>query len=198
MSYSSSIPNASDPRAQSQKQILANFQAINSVWAVNHSSLIGTDEQGQHDVLTMRRQSGDPTTTATQVALYNKLVSSIPELFFRPASNGTPIQLTSSSISDNTSFPDDEYTFVAGPFIVYAGIMRNPAGIPQGTVKTLVGGTTLLFASLTTFSASRLTIANTPLYAMASTLNTPANSFTVDFVAGTLKIPILYYLAVGV
>lgn len=197
MSYSSSIPNASDPRAQSQRQILANFQAINTTWAVNHASLVGTDPIGQHKVLTMRRQTNDPTTTATQIALYSKLVSSIPELFFRPKNNGTPIQLTYSSVSDNELFPDDEQSFIAGPFIVYCGIIRNPAGIPAGTVKTLTGGTTLRYVSLTTFGATRLTVANTPLYAVATDLNTPANSFTVSYIGGTLKIPVLYYLAIG-
>lgn len=111
MSYSSSIPNASDPRAQSQGQILANFQAINSVWSVNHNNLIGTDPQGQHKVLTIRPQTVDPTTTATQVGLYVKNVSSIPELFFRPKSNATPIQLTYPTISAGSG--DTQQSFLA-------------------------------------------------------------------------------------
>jgi len=194
MSYSSSIPNASDPRAQSQGQINANFQAINTVFSVNHASLTGTATKGQHNVLTIRPQTIDPTTGVGQVSLYNKRVNNIPELFFRPPSNATPIQLTAPTISQTG---DDQQSFVAGPFIVYCGVMRNNAGIPSGTVKTLIGGTTLLFASLTTSSASSLTGANVPFYAIATTLNTPANSFTVNFVAGALKIPILYYFAIG-
>ncbi len=194
MSYSSSIPNASDPRAQSQGQINANFQAINSVWAVNHANLTGEATQGQHDVLTFRPESNDPTTTANQVALYNKLVSGIPELFFRPKSNATPIQLTYPTVT--TGVTAQQQSFVAGPFIIYAGFLRPVGGITNGQVVTLANGTTLLYVNVTQAVA---TSTNVVTSVIANTYNTPANSFTIRFVANpTIKIPVLYYFAIGV
>jgi len=141
MSYTHNIPNSSDARAESQIQILSNFQTLNSVWSVNHTPLTSTESQGQHKVLTMRNQTVDPTTAANQVALYNKLVSSIPELFFRPASNGTPIQLTYPSyttgnptvvvVAGPTGYTNYIWqTFVPGPFVIYAGYITNP--LPTG------------------------------------------------------------------
>lgn len=100
MSFNPGIPNASDLLLQSQSQIRANYQAINQVFNANHSILTSnSNTMGMHSVLTMRPQSMDPSTDSTHVAFYNKLVSSVPELFFRPNSNQTPIQLTYPSIS---------------------------------------------------------------------------------------------------
>lgn len=193
MSYSTSIPNASDPRAQSQSQLLANFQALNSVWAVNHSNLTGDAPQGRHDVLTIRSQTVDPTTSASQVALYNKVVSSIPELFFRPKSNGTPIQLTYPSQSATSG--TQQYSFVAGPFVINGGFILNPSGIPSGTPITVPGGSSILFASCTTSGATYLTTATPPKYVVP--MNIVGNTFDVYFLPGTLKVTILYYLTIG-
>src|SRR4029077_18551507 len=124
LAYNPNIPQVTDNRTQSAGQILANFQTINRVFADNHIALTVTDNvPGRHSVLTMRPQSVDPTTTANNVALYNKIVSSVPELFFRPNNNQTPIQLTYPSISTGlaSTNPDvyntDQYTFLAGPFV---------------------------------------------------------------------------------
>lgn len=142
MSYNTAIPQGTDPILQSQSQILSNFIAINSVWAKNHYSLTQPSEfQGGHNVLTMRPQSGDPTTDATHVSLYSKLDgSSIPQLFFRPISNQTPIQLTYSSL--NTAISNTQYSFVAGPFVFYMGKI---VGATDGQVINLLPVTTLIY-----------------------------------------------------
>jgi hypothetical protein len=192
MSYSAGIPNATDPRALSQKQMLANFQTINTVWAVNHTNLTGTSPTGQHDVLTIRRQTTDPTTTATQVSLYNKLVSSIPELFFRPKNNGTPIQLTYPTI--NAGSGDTQQTFIAGPFIVYAGILTG--GVTNGQVVTLTPSSTLIYANVTGIDVSASIERNIGI--VATTLNTPLSSFTVNFfVSPVAPVENIYYFAIG-
>lgn len=127
----------------SQSQIRANFQAINNTWASNHFPLTGNSLfYGMHNVLVLRPQT-DPTTSATQVALYNKLVSSVPQMFFRPNINQTPIQMTYSSIKADSSAT--QYSFVAGPFIVYGGTISNATN-PQ--TVTLSPGTTLLYVGL--------------------------------------------------
>jgi hypothetical protein len=190
MSYNSAIPQSSDARAQSQGQILANFQAINAVWANNHVPLNPLDNpvQGMHTVLTMRPESGDPTTTASQTALYNKLVSSVPELFFRPASNGTPIQMTYPSLSTTGL---RQYSFVAGPFVVYGGFVNNPV---SGVPITLTPSSTLLYVGLTPYGATGAPTVHLSL--VPTSINTPVNSFTPKFQTGA-TIPIMYYLAIG-
>lgn len=161
-----------------------------------------TDVAGMHNTMTFRKQiAGDPTTTVDQVALYNKLVSTIPELFFRPSNNQTPIQLTYPTISTGlqSSNPDvykpTQYSFVAGPFIIYGGILHNPT---IGQVVTLTPGTSLLYVDLLMTNVKNR-IATLVYDAAATTLNTPANSFTVRYQTGISSTDIdIYYFAIGV
>ena len=192
MGYNSAIPQSTDARAQSQSQILSNFQSINKVWADNHYPL-NTDQnltlQGMHTVLTVRPQGTDPTTAAGQVAFYNKLVSTIPQLFFRPQSNATPIQLTYNTVSTSGA---QQFSFVAGPFIIYGGFFTG--GVTAGTVVTLTPGSSLLYAGLTTSGvAGALNVIKS---AVAANLNSPANSFTIQFTAG-ITVQTVYYFAIG-
>jgi len=190
MSYNSSIPQASDPRALSQSQIKANFQAINAVFANNHTPLTSNVPTiGMHTVLTMRPQNPAPSTSTGQVALYNKLDSnSVPELFFRPQGNATPIQLTYPSVGASTS-PFRYYTFVAGPFVVYAGYVSNPT---NGQVITLTPTTTLIYAGVT--EAAHDTAND---YRFSTATNLSGSTFTIKFVTGGTPTNSVYFLAIG-
>ena len=68
-----------------------------------------------HTLLTLRPQATDPTTAADQIAIYNKLVTGIPEIFYRPNSNQTPIQMTYPSLLTDSS--NAQYSFIAGPLL---------------------------------------------------------------------------------
>src|SRR5580765_4992511 len=93
MSFIPTIPNAGDFILVSQKQLLTNFDEINDAYNVNHAPMQSGDA-GKHTALTMA-VSSDPTTGADEVALYTKSgTGNLPQIFFRPASNGTPIQLS--------------------------------------------------------------------------------------------------------
>lgn len=197
--YNNAIPQAGDFRQVSQQQIKSNFQSINTVWANNHAALTDADQtfQGMHDVLTMRPQMSDPITAAGQVALYNKLVSSIPELFFRPQSNATPIQLTYPSLQTDLQstnpnvYYQQQYTFAAGPFVIYGGLIKNAS---KGQVVTLSPSSTLIYVGLTTAnfvgspSATKSTIPT----------NITGSAFTITcqtFAVGTTFD--VYYIAIG-
>jgi hypothetical protein len=190
-SYNPNIPQTSDPILQSYGQLRANFQQINIAFSDNHVGLTEDPEfSGMHNVLTMRPQGSDPTTTSTQVAIYNKLVSSVPELFFRPSSNQTPIQLTYPSLKNTTL---SQYTFIAGPFVIYTGFINNPT---NGQVVTLTPGTSLKYVDLTAahVSLQGLFIA----MAIPTSINTPANSFTITYeTGGPLGSFGVYYFAIG-
>ena len=196
MSYNSAIPINTDFLPESQPQIKANFQAIFSAFSKNHVNLNETEPgalQGMHNVLTLSKQTTDPLTAVDQIALYNKLVSNIPALFFRPSNNQTPIQLTYPSISTGLqpSNPDvylaEQYSFIAGPFVIYTG----KKSVLDGATITLTPVTTLVYVGCTA-SAGGLSGTKS---AVCPT-NISANTFKVRFASTTATVPI-YYLAIG-
>ena len=194
MSYNPVIPQASSKRVISQRQIQANYTGIFNAFAKNHSTLGNSDTQGMHDVLILRAQPIDPTTTATQVAIYNKLVSSIPNLFYMPNNTQTPIQMNYPSIQiglqpspPNTYFAQ-QYSFVAGPFVVYAGVLVN---VTPNQLVTLLPVTTLRFVGVTVRNFVGVNIVNS----VAAT-NITGNTFNINFQAGTATRDV-YYIAIG-
>jgi hypothetical protein len=194
MSYNTAIPEATDPILLSQGQILANYNAINSVFNNNHYPLTGTNQdfQGMHNFMVMRPQASDPVTDATHTAFYNKLdANSIPELFFKPNNNQTPIQLTYPSL--NTSLSSTApYSFVAGPFVIYAGIIK---GVTNNQVITLSPTTNLLYVGLT---SANITSTNLPTQIRAcvpKNINSPMSTFTV--LTPTIATLDCYYIAIG-
>lgn len=189
MSFNPNIPVVTDQILQSFSQMRANFQSIYNAYATNHVKLDSDQENaGMHNVLTLRPQS-DPVTAANQVAIYNKLVGGIPQLFYAPNSAQTPIQMTYSSIKADSS--NTQYSFVAGPFVIYGGFISSPT---SGTVVTLTPGSTLLYADITVANMKIQTI----FIPLAIPTNLTGNSFTITyqgtFLPGSFDI---YYFAIG-
>ena len=123
MSFNAAIPVVTDPMLKSQLQTKTNFQAMNNVFGQNHLPFTADAEfSGMHSVVTFREQTGDPTTSAIQTSLYTKQVGSLPQLFFRPNSNQTPIQMTNSNVKtglQSTNPPKylaQQYSFIALSF----------------------------------------------------------------------------------
>lgn len=200
MAYNNNVPLGTDPILQSYGQLRANFQAIDAAFADNHVG-ITQDEKiaGKHNMLTLRPVSPDPATLANQIALYNKLVSSVPELFYRPNNNQTAIQLTYPSLQTGlqSTNPDvyfaQQYTFVAGPFIIYGGRITAPT---SGQLVTLTPGTTLLYVDLTVTNPQSGLPINRSNTAVPTGI--AGNSFTITYsnlILGTIDI---YYFAIGV
>lgn len=199
MSYSSNIPNLNDFLSLSQKQMLSNFQEINSSFFRDHVGLTEVSDVGQHKSMTFRPQSGDPTTGATQCALYNKLVSTVPQLFFRPINNGTPIQLTNSNLNTvqtGATF-DSQSSFLAGPFTIYMGYVSN---CPNGQPVILTPSSTLQYVGLSTV------IAQQPIpsqFNIAVPINRTGSqfviqyTFTIPVTVPPTPLPTIYYMAIG-
>lgn len=193
MSYNISIPVATDILAISQRQIVANFTAMNDVFQRNHVAFTASEDLGKHTVLNLQPVA-DPTTNADQIALYNKLVTSVPQLFFRGKSDATPIQLTNSNLNTlQTGSPGGtQSTFLAGPFTVYMGFVV--ASI-SGHVITLTGSTNVVYAGISTYLVEQDAGDSTT----AAISNITGNQFTFTF--STIKIkkpPTIYYMAVGI
>jgi hypothetical protein len=196
MGYNPAIPQAPNPILQSQGQILPNYQIIASAFQVNHVGLTSTNDdlyKGMHNVLTMQKQTVDPTTSATQIALYNKLdANNIPELFFMPSSSQTPIQLTYPSLNTTGA---TQYSFVAGPFVIYGGLITAAT---IGQLITLTPTTNLIYVGLTTANIRNLS-AFANYIAVPTSINSPISTFTIQYQtpnpAGTIID--VYYLAIG-
>lgn len=197
-SFNPNIPQPTDKILQSFYQLRGNFNAINSVFGVNHVALTqDTTISGMHTVLTLRPQTADPTTSADEIALYNKLVTyagkNIPNLFFAPNSSQTPIQMTYPSIKSDDS--DTQYTFMAGPFIIYGGLLKNLTQANNGQLITLTPGTTLIYVDLTVANA----VIGPLIIGMAIPVNISGTSFNINFQPiGIGEKFDLYYLAIGI
>lgn len=89
MAYNPNIPQANNLLSQSQADILNNFTSIGTLLDPNNGAV------------TFPQQVADETTNGTTVALYSKTAGGNTQLFFRPVSNGTPINLTGSLKSQN-------------------------------------------------------------------------------------------------
>jgi len=186
-SFNPLIPTVNDATLQSYFQLRANFQAINSTFAENHSALTrNPDDVGKHTTLTMQPQSGNPTTATDQVGLYSKLVTGVPELFFAPNNSQTPIQLTYPSIKVDGS--NTQYSFIAGPFVVYTGLLL---AVADNQLVTLTPSTTLVYVGLTI--TNRAIILN----GAALPINIAANSFNIHYNSAILN-PDIFYFVIGV
>ena len=101
MAYLPDIPQAQDDPSQSQGQLLANFQELNTFLSVNHLDLNAAG-QGKHKFMQMPEQSSAPTTAADEGALYTKVVSGLTQLFFRTESDGAENQITGAFTASST------------------------------------------------------------------------------------------------
>lgn len=199
MGFNPNIPLAGDFLSVSQKQILSNYQAIANSWLENHVPLTNVENVGMHEVLTLRPQAGDPITLAGQSAIYNKLVSNIPQLFFRPDTNQTPIQMSNENLNtiQTGGTGDAQTSFLAGPFTIYFGFIFN---VTNNQLVTLLPSSTLIYVGLSTMLPAGIAVGQaTTVTAFGMT----GNQFTVAFNDNadgikSPKTPTIYYTAVGI
>jgi hypothetical protein len=192
MTYNPNIPLVTDYMVNSQTQIKSNFQTINSVFAKNHV-LFNVPSQGMHNVLNFRAQTADPTTATDQVSLYTKTIGNDTVLFYAPSNSQTPIQLTYPSIStgllstDPDVFISQQYSFLAGPFVIYLGNITQA----DNTIVTLTPSTTLIYVGLVIITPSDLA------KGAACATNILGNQFTVRLSNGVPAV-LISYIAIGV
>lgn len=88
MAYNQNIPQPADQLKNSQPQLLANFQEINTLVNVNHIGFNLGDE-GKHKFLQMPEQVAAPVTNASEIALFSIVgaISGVTELNFKRSGN---------------------------------------------------------------------------------------------------------------
>ena len=131
--YTPNIPQANDRPSGSQSQILNNFNALETIYGVNHYPWTdASSNQGKHKQVTFPAQTSDPTTIADELALFSKLVGSDLRLFVREANNGAVLPLFSSAQSTVTT-PNFVLT-IPGGIIIQGVRYTTPNPFTSGNV----------------------------------------------------------------
>lgn len=191
MAYNRLIPQATDLISNSQAQLLANFQAIDSGitgtgvgFSRNHVTMSDTTNGGLHfRVDFYQNQGSDPSISGFVSSLYPKSVSGLSELFFN---NGTTIsQLTNLTVTVSGS----NYGCTT-PW----GLKLNWGSF---NVASSVSTTTVTFAVPFTTLQSLVTGISTTNSATVYSINcsASASSFVARSPAGAVG---AYYFAIGV
>lgn len=107
MVFKNNIPQSSDFISQSQKDMIGNFETIDSSWGKQGSSNenIGDhvslkddklDNQGMHKKLTLVEQGSEPAPSTNEITLFSQDTSGKPEIYYRRDGDASGYQLTSS------------------------------------------------------------------------------------------------------
>lgn len=183
MTYSPNIPQGPDVLADSQGGIIQNFQALNTIFGINHLPLTNVSPQsGYHtkvflnDVLV-----ADPNLATPIGAIYTKTVAAASELFFQ-----------------NGALPADVEQLTGLP-IVQVGLnkgIKTPWGLTFnfGTVIAPSAG------ALVTYAIPFTTVVHTVLATEQGNDKVPVSVAGVGLVSMTVyssPTRTVYYLAIG-
>lgn len=102
MAYNSAIPQSTDQLSQSQGQLLANFQAIQTLIGVDHINFNAVN-QGMHNVVEFPSPTTFGGTVGAIIALYAKTSSytSNPVLAFQKQAGGSVVEMTEGALTTN-------------------------------------------------------------------------------------------------
>lgn len=194
MPYNQNIPQSTDALNQSQPQLLANFQAIDTLINVNHVDFDDpSGDQGKHKWVSFPIQASNPATGAAEVALFSRTsaITGANELCYRPSSSGTISEFTSSgqAASGWTRLPSG-ILLKWGNFATIPGAQTNSfpvaANIPvfssifQVIISTKIAGASDTYVLLNSFTTADMTVTST------------ARTTTANAVSGYT------YLAIGI
>lgn len=208
MAYNQNIPQPADQLKNSQPQLLANFQEINTLINANHVGFNLGDE-GKHKFLQMPQQANNPATNNTEIGLVclQGAISNIPELNFVRNNNGDNIPFTEGLLAT------PGWTIMPCGLVVKWGTITINAGVYQPTQSRIVVYPTVGFRPFTqpaffTLFSDKFD-GNARLSPFAYSINTAVGTNTslqfnfryssLDKIAGSTTVPIIVnWLAVGI
>lgn len=165
--YNANIPQPNDILADSQDDILENFQQLNTAWNINHESFNNAN-QGKHTQITLPENVAPTNTLIDEANIYSQLsiLTGVTELAWQRENNGAHIEWTGLKTGSN-------------------GWTRLPSGI----LVKWGGGSATGFNQLITFPVAADTPVFTALFnvivtaraagATSDLCNTVAGSFTI-------------------
>ncbi len=133
--YTPNVPQSTDIPAQSQDQMLQNFQSIDdgtNGFALNHISYTDAtvNQRGKHKFLQMPEQTVAPATAANEGALFTKELSGITNLIWRQENNGSEIQLTNIAPLPAVN----GYSFLPGGIFIQWGLVTPAQSVSTRSV----------------------------------------------------------------
>lgn len=146
MAYQNTIPQPTDKLKDSQADLLANFQAIQTLIEVNHATF-GDANEGKHTFVTFPVQGSAPSFAAGEEGLYNQAYATTTknELFVHKQSVDalTEVPCTASILS-NTAVAscDSGWSYLpSGLLIKWGGLTAATASVTVD-FQSLSGGPT--------------------------------------------------------
>lgn len=194
MAYNSNIPQPGDLLSTSQPQLLANFQALQTLLDVNHVDFASAD-QGKHKWLTFPSQGSVPSFASGEMGVFNQNASpSSRNDLWLARGNGTPFPMTGYGIS-GTSF----WTYLPSGFLIVGGNISTNNGTVTITYNNAGSGGIASFPGFTTaaINAQATRVANVsatqfPCIAAAPTLT--QLTINSNNVSGSIN---LYWYVIG-
>lgn len=180
--YTANVPLTNQRIKETTTIINDNFQALNTYLANDHIEITDATvaKRITHKQVTLNTLGAGPTTSASQMAIYTKLVNAIPELFYRRASSGTEVQLTVANQNPIKATTNNQ-SFLPGGIIIKWGTAQFAAGQANSNVTftnsfptacrtvvcTFIGNNASIWNqnySVNGFQAVRVTAGTTPQY----------------------------------
>lgn len=128
MAYNNT-PLANQRISDTQPLIQKNFQQIQTAISVNHVPIAdGSGNQGKHNLVQFVQQAAAPATGATELALYTKAVSGLPQLFMRLINSGNEYNISGSNratLSTVATVSQAGYFYVTGGLLIKFGQIAN-------------------------------------------------------------------------
>lgn len=141
MSFTPGIPATGQKLGASRTQVLNNFATLRTGIEVNHVD-INAAGAGKHKFVQLIDATSDlPSTSASEVAVFQKLVSGNPRLQLRQPSSGTQIQM--SGVDPDTTGTEG-YTFLPGGLLIQWG----QSAIAGTTTRSITFPTTFTAATV--------------------------------------------------
>jgi tail fiber protein gp53 len=200
-----SVPNSGQSLGATRDQIRNNILDIKNSLAVNHEDLDNGADTGKHimtNFLQISNVAQKPTTSATEVALYND--SSVTGQIWICPPNTTQgdlaVQLTAGDITD-ANFGEDNaitngdggWTFLPGNLLLQYGI------VPAASADTVLVTFPIAFAAGTlpfTIQLTQITDGNSTTIRTAVNENYTRTSFTIEQ-SNTSHLKFVSWFAIG-
>lgn len=151
MAYNANIPQPGDRLKDSQPELLANFQAINTLVGINHATF-GDPNAGKHTVIDLVPQTGSPPVVfpAGENVIYSFLdpITSQNEIYINKTQQAAVVQVpATASVLSVTNFPGNNssgWSYLPSGVILKWGLASTAAGGEQ-TITFPVGATIPVF-----------------------------------------------------